>query len=101
LEHGGKSARRIFRSGQWQPRSALASSGGGSGLLSPPIRSPGNGSGPSQGQFTYYPVYVLDNNDGVVWLPGVFQLEALGGYVDLIAQVSNTAASSYSWHAMA
>ena len=45
-----------------------------------------------------FPVYVLDNNNGVVLYPGVQQLATLGGNVDLIAQVSGTTVSSYNWN---
>jgi hypothetical protein len=58
---------------------------------------PGNGSGATQGAFTYYPVYVLDNNQGVTLFPGVLQQETTGGLVDLQAQVRNTTVSTYSW----
>ena len=56
-----------------------------------------NFSEPSLQTFTWYPVYVHDNNNGVVLYPGVEQLATFGGHVDLIAQVSGTTVSSYSW----
>ena len=79
------------------------SSGGGSsgGGTAPPGSTPdptiGNWSESSLQSFTYFPVYVLDNNNGVVLYPGVVQLATLDGYVDLVAQVSGTTVSSYSW----
>jgi hypothetical protein len=59
--------------------------------------------GPSVGgnaplNFPYYPLYVLDNNDGVVLFPGVTQLAEPYAYVDLEAQVSGTTVSSYNWN---
>ncbi len=50
------------------------------------------------GQFTNFPVYTLDENDGSVLFPGADQLAALNGAVDLRAQVSGTTVSSYSWN---
>jgi RHS repeat-associated protein len=50
------------------------------------------------GQFTNFPVYTLDQNDGVVLFPGYEQLATLNAPVDLRAQVSGTAVSSYSWN---
>jgi hypothetical protein len=45
-----------------------------------------------------FSVSVLDNNNGVVLYPNVEQLATLGGYVDLVAQVSGATVSSYSWN---
>ena len=42
-------------------------------------------------------VYVPDKIGGVVLYPGVDQLGVLGRNVDLVAQVSGTTVSSYSW----
>jgi RHS repeat-associated protein len=53
--------------------------------------------GPSQGQFTYFPLYVIDNNDGQVLFPGVTQLGTWSTHMDLRAQVRGTAVSSYHW----
>ena len=50
------------------------------------------------GQFTNFPVYTLDQNDGVVLFPGFQQLATLNAPVDLRAQVSGTTVSSYSWN---
>ena len=50
------------------------------------------------GSFAYFPVYVLDNNNGVVLYPGVEQVGMAGELVDLKAQVSGTTVSSYSWN---
>ena len=58
----------------------------------------GNASGPSQEVFPYFPLYVLDNNDGVVLFPGVNQLATLRGSVELNAQVSGVTVSSYFWN---
>jgi RHS repeat-associated protein len=58
----------------------------------------GMGESPQTGQFTHFPVYTLDQNDGTVLLPGAYQLATLDGAVDLRAQVSGTTVSSYSWN---
>ena len=75
---------------------------GGSGGSTPPSSIPsnpiGNGSRASQESFTYFPLYVLDVDDGVVLFPGVDQLATLNGNVDLEAQVSGTTVSSYNWN---
>jgi hypothetical protein len=75
----------------------LDGSGGAGPPGSSPVLSPGNGSGPTVGGFPYFPLYVLDNSQGVVLFPGVLQQEAVGGWVDLEAQVRNTTVSSYNW----
>jgi len=73
-----------------------------SGGATPPGSIPdpvlGNASGPSQNSFPYFPVYVLDVNDGVVLFPGVDQLATLRGSVILQAQVSGTTVSTYNWN---
>ncbi len=69
-------------------------SGGGPGA-GPVLGSPG---GAYQSSFAYFPMYVLDNNNGVVLYPGVDQLATLNGSVDLLAQVSGTTVSSYNWN---
>jgi RHS repeat-associated protein len=75
-----------------------STSGGGTPLPgSTPDPTTGNSSGPSLGSFTYFPLYVLDNNYGVVLYPNVQQLATLGGKVDLLAQVSGATVSSYNW----
>ncbi len=58
----------------------------------------GNSSPPTQQTFTYFPMYVLDINNGVTLYPGVNQLARLGGLVDLEAQVSGATVSSYNWN---
>ena len=57
----------------------------------------GTASGPSQGQFPYFAVYVLDWNHGSTMMPGAYQYATLGGHVDLRAQVRDTTVSSISW----
>jgi len=76
----------------------LTSSGGSTSASSIPVGTRGNFSGPSQLSFPYFPLYVLDNNNGVVLFPGVQQQATLYSEVDLIAQVSGTTVSSYSWN---
>ncbi len=77
------------------------SSGGSPGLgsIADPVFS--NSSGPSQNSFAYFPMYVLDVNDGVVLFPGADQLASPGGSVILQAQVSGTTVSSYNWNTSA
>ena len=73
-----------------------------SGALSPTaglfsVPKPGGGKiGPLM-TFTYFPVYVLDNDSGVTLFPGFGQLATGNGSVDLRAQVRNTTVSTYSW----
>jgi RHS repeat-associated protein len=69
---------------------AINPSGGGSVL--------GGSSGAQLPTFAYFPLYVLDNNNGVVLYPGVDQLATLNASVDLLAQVSGTTISSYNWN---
>ena len=76
---------------------STAPSGGAPSPSSIPDPTIGNSSGASLNSFPYFPVYVLDNNNGVVLFPGAYQSATLGGYVDLEAQVSGTTVSSYSW----
>ena len=76
----------------------LTGSGGSPLPGSTPDPVTGNSSPPTQQSFTYFPMYVLDNNNGVVLYPGVNQLANLGGKVDLEAQVSGTTVSSYNWN---
>ena len=73
--------------------------GSGGSLLPGSTPDPviGNSSGPSFGSFPYFPVYVLDNNNGVVLFPGADQVGILGTKVDLEAQVTGTTVSSYKW----
>ena len=51
--------------------------------------------------FTNFPLYVLDYNNGSVLFPGFYQYATIGnpsqGWVDLRAQVRDTAITSYSW----
>jgi hypothetical protein len=72
-------------------------SGGATAPGSTPDPVAGNASGPSEESFPYFPVYVLDVNDGVVVFPGVDQLATLHGSVILQAQVSDATVSSYDW----
>ena len=83
---------------------ALQSAANSASLLSggssshPISLTPSGASGPSQEVFPYFPLYVLDVNDGVVLFPGVTQLGQVGGSVVLQAQVSGTTVSSYNWN---
>jgi RHS repeat-associated protein len=74
-----------------------ASSSGGALPGSTPDPVTGNGSGASQSSFAFFPMYVLDNNSGVVLYPGVQQLATLSAKVDLRAQVSGATVSTYNW----
>ena len=47
--------------------------------------------------FAYFPMYVLDFDDGTVLFPGAVQVGTNSGSVDLRAQVKNTTVSTYSW----
>jgi len=85
-------------SGNGHAAAPLTASGGGPAPGSTPDPVIGNASGPSQQTFTYFPMYVLDNNNGVVLFPGVDQHATLGGYVDLEAQVSGTTVTAYNWN---
>ena len=48
--------------------------------------------------FPYFPLYVLDQNNGVVLFNDQYQLGTLGGDVDLYAQVKGATVSTYSWN---
>jgi YD repeat-containing protein len=74
------------------------SSGGATNAASTISPTASNASGPSQESFPYFPLYVLDVNDGVVLFPGVDQLANTGHSVLLQAQVSGTTVSSYNWN---
>ncbi len=78
--------------------SGSSTSGGSPGLGSVPSSLTSNASGPSQETFPYFPLYVLDVNNGVVLFPGVEQMATLNGEVLLQAQVSGTTVSSYNWN---
>ena len=84
-----------------QTAGPLERSSSSSGVSALPGSTPdlvhSNFSGPSQLSFPYFPLYVLDVNDGVVLYPGVDELATLHGYVILQAQVSGTTVSSYNW----
>ena len=62
-----------------------------------PSSSAGNGSGFSQLSFPYYPLYVLDENNGIVLFNGQSQQANENGVVDLYAQVKGATVSTYSW----
>ena len=64
---------------------------------SEPSSSVGNGSGFSQQSFQYFPIYVMDENNGIVLFNGQYQQATLNGVVDLYAQVKGTTVSTYSW----
>ena len=64
---------------------------------SAPSNSVGNGSGHPL-SFQYFPLYVLDYNDGVILFPGQYQAATQSQTVSLYAQVTGTSASSYSWN---
>jgi RHS repeat-associated protein len=70
---------------------------GGSSLTSAPYGVTGNSSGASQGSFPYFPLYVLDYNQGQVIFPNTLKQGTRGGNVDLRAQISGTTLSSISW----
>jgi YD repeat-containing protein len=57
----------------------------------------GGDSGVALSSFTYFPLYTLDYNDGVVLFPGFAQFATPGGDEDLRAQVRDTTVSTYSW----
>ena len=80
----------------------------GGGSATPPIKvaenpsslpssSIGNGSGFALSPFPYFPMYVLDENNGVVLFNNQYQLASLETNVDLYAQVKGTLVSTYSW----
>jgi YD repeat-containing protein len=72
---------------------------GGSPLPgSTPDPTLGNFSPPSQQSFAFFPLYVHDNNNGVILYPGVTQYATLGAHVDLLAQVSGATVSTYNWN---
>ncbi len=75
-----------------------SSGGDNSGFGSTPDPVLGNGSGPTQNSFAYFPLYVLDVNDGVVLFPGVIQLATQHDSVILQAQVSGASVSAYNWN---
>ena len=47
--------------------------------------------------FPYFPLYTLDQNDGVVLFDGQSQLASTYGTTDLYAQVKDASVSSYTW----
>ena len=47
--------------------------------------------------FPYFPLYVNDENNGIVLFNGQTQQASLNGVVDLYAQVQGTSVSTYSW----
>src|SRR5262249_52867746 len=53
-------------------------------------------SGP-QVSFPYFPLYIIDENNGIILFNNQYQLGNQGGKVDLYAQVKNTTVSTYSW----
>jgi len=77
---------------------AITNLGGPPSPSSIPDPTIGNSSVASHDSFPYFPLYVLDNNNGVVLFPGADQMATLGGWVDLEAQVSGTTVSSYNWN---
>jgi YD repeat-containing protein len=81
-----------------QGASPFTASGGSPPPGSTPDPVTGNSSPPTQQTFAYFPMYVLDINNGVTLYPGVNQLARLGGLVDLEAQVSGATVSSYNWN---
>ena len=62
-----------------------------------PSNSAGNASGFSQLSFQYFPLYVLDENNGIVLFNNQYQQANLNGVIDLYAQVKGTTVSTYSW----
>ncbi|HZW33510.1 MAG TPA: hypothetical protein VFF52_22515, partial [Isosphaeraceae bacterium] len=61
-----------------------------------PSSSVGNGPGAPL-TFQYFPLYIVDVNNGLVLFNNQYQLANQGGTVDLEAQVKGTTVSSYSW----
>ncbi len=102
--HGGTAPGQGTGTGSQSPpaggagASPMTASGGATPPSSTPDPTLGNSSGPSEDSFPYFPVYVLDNNNGVVLFPGADQLASLSGYVDLEAQVAGATVSSYNWN---
>ena len=82
-----------------QPMTGGGSTSGGtiapSSIVDPTIS---NSSPASLGQFTYFPVYVINYNNGSVMMPGAYQLGTWDAGVDLRAQVEGTTVSSISWN---
>ena len=85
------------------PAPAAAVTGGGGPTTinenpsSEPSSSVGNGSGFSQMSFQYFPIYVMDMNNGVVLFNGQYQQSGESNVVNLYAQVKGTTVSTYSW----
>jgi RHS repeat-associated protein len=63
-----------------------------------PYTVTGTSSPQAFGSFTYWPLYVIDWNDGVTMLPGAAQYGVAGAKVDLRAQVSGATGVSFSWN---
>jgi hypothetical protein len=95
----------VAHGGPTGPRLAADEAGGSSSgstvvvenASSRPSSSAGNGSGFSQMSFPYFPLYVLDENDGVVLFNGQYQQTSSAGTIDLYAQVKGTTVSTYTW----
>ena len=62
-----------------------------------PPSTAGNGSGSSQMSFPYFPLYVLDENNGIVLFNNQYQQSSPSGIINLYAQVKGTTVSTYSW----
>ena len=62
-----------------------------------PSSTAGNGSGSSQMSFPYFPLYVLDENNGIVLFNNQYQQSSPSGIINLYAQVKGTTVSTYSW----
>ena len=62
-----------------------------------PASTDGNSSGFSAMSFPYFPLYVLDQNNGIVLFNGQYQQANLSGVFDLDAQVKGATVSTYSW----
>jgi len=76
--------------------SSTAASGG---TINPNIDpTTSNASPASLGQFQYFPVYVINYNNGSTMMPGAYQLATWSTGVDLRAQVEGTTVSSISWN---
>ena len=100
----GTAARHLAGAGPGSPGSASASASPGSGPTivaenpsSLPSSSVGNGSGSALLSFPYFPLYVLDENSGIVLFNNEYQQASLSGVYDLEAQVKGTSVSTYSW----
>ncbi len=82
-----------------QPLTGSGSGSSSGGTINPNIDPTiSNFSPTSLGQFTYFPVYVINYDQGSVLMPGAYQLATFNQSVDLRAQVEGTTVNSISWN---